>query len=378
MNEEVALTKAQFDKWSATDKWEYLQHHYHSSFWPEFGQDWKKHKAIAHPQFHHFMHLEHLKEAQLYKKIGDTKNAAKHSDWADAHKAEALTLYGKSKLPGHATVPKISPPEPKEAKKKEPKAPPEPVGPHPDAVEIEDHRFVHGKVYHRLDENGHDIYQVVHGGNDDWSHDWRTILRTVVLNPDDDYYSDPSPKLAPSKTRDPQSYYEWKDYTGNGYASINNKLRGNPNSETAQKLKKSLLKNCSPSDKEYSSYRGVKSNFNYEEGKVYRANAPTSTSVRAETATSFSGGDNTGKIIRFHIPKGAKIAWLQPMSKHPGENELALAPDTHFKVIEQRTIKLEIISPLKKFPVYKHTLLHLMEAEVLVSHKGDAIHANLD
>lgn len=146
-----------------------------------------------------------------------------------------------------------------------------------------------------------------------------------------------------------------RNYTGGSYTEINKCARGTGacTPATLNKIKqiKAAMK---PSTQNIKLYRktnlatfGVKNNAELEAlvGNTIRDDGVISTSIKE--------GTWSGQVhLKIEAPAGSKMAWVQPISYYPNENEMILAPGTEFEVIsvtphysypEQRVMVVRIV-----------------------------------
>lgn len=145
-----------------------------------------------------------------------------------------------------------------------------------------------------------------------------------------------------------------RDYTGSNYTAINKCLRGTgPCTPALEKTIKGIRGGMKPSTRDIVVYRktnaatfGLTSAKQLDDmvGKVIKDDGVVSTSI-------FQGTWSGQIQMIIEAPKGSKMAWVAPISKHPHENEIVVSPGTHFEIIEvtagsgytERTIRLRII-----------------------------------
>jgi len=146
-----------------------------------------------------------------------------------------------------------------------------------------------------------------------------------------------------------------KNYTGGSYTEINKCARGTGACSPATIAKiKQIKAAMKPSTENIKLYRktnlatfGVTSNEQLEAlaGKTIRDDGVISTSIVE--------GTWSGQVhLKIEAPAGSKMAWVQPISHYPNENEFVLAPGTEFEVISvephwsepnQRVMKVRIV-----------------------------------
>ena len=126
------------------------------------------------------------------------------------------------------------------------------------------------------------------------------------------------------------------NYTANGYSAINNGLRYPPPSESvkrhADNISSAMAKGGgAPSN--FTVYRGssFEGHANMKPGDIFSDAGFTSTSV--SKSQKFSG--NISYEIR--VPKGAKGAYVKPISSVKKENEFLIDKGARFKVVEATT-----------------------------------------
>lgn len=127
-----------------------------------------------------------------------------------------------------------------------------------------------------------------------------------------------------------------KYYTGHAYTAINKCLRGTGEcSTTVLNNIKHIKAAMKPSTESIILHRktnaatfGVTSPADMEKlvGKTVRDKGVISTSI--------SAGVWHGEIyLDIEAPVGTKMAWVQPISNHPTENEMVLAPGSQFEIL---------------------------------------------
>lgn len=125
-------------------------------------------------------------------------------------------------------------------------------------------------------------------------------------------------------------------YTGSSYTTINKCARGTgPCTPATLATIKNIKAAMKPSTENVKLYRktnfstfGVSTPQELEglAGKTIRDNGVISTSI--------TEGVWSGQVhLKIEAPAGSKMAWVQPISQHPSENEFVLAPGTDFEVI---------------------------------------------
>lgn len=143
-----------------------------------------------------------------------------------------------------------------------------------------------------------------------------------------------------------------KYYTGSAYTEINKCLRGTGVCTPALLGRiKSIQKAMKPSTRDIVIYRktnaatfGLATAAGLDDmvGKVIKDDGVMSTSIHQGT---WSGSIQ----MIIEAPKGSKMAWVAPISHYPQENEIMVAPGTHFEIISVtpngtgRTIRIRII-----------------------------------
>lgn len=127
-----------------------------------------------------------------------------------------------------------------------------------------------------------------------------------------------------------------RTYTGGEYTTINKCARGTaPCSPKTLGLIKNIKAGMKPSTKNVMVYRKTNANaFGFKNaaemeslvGKVINDDGVISTSIRSNM---WSGQLH----LEIEAPEGSMMAWVQPISIHPGEDEIVIAPGTHYEVI---------------------------------------------
>lgn len=130
-------------------------------------------------------------------------------------------------------------------------------------------------------------------------------------------------------------------YTGGSYTTINKCARGTaPCDEETKKVLANINAAMKPSTRNVTLYRatnpqtfGISTGEELESlvGKVINDNGVISTSI---TKIGWSGKVH----LEIEAPKGSNMAWVQPISLHPGENEMILAPGTHYEVVSYEKV----------------------------------------
>lgn len=157
-----------------------------------------------------------------------------------------------------------------------------------------------------------------------------------------------------------------KRYTGDGYSSINDCLRGLAPCTSATNNTITQLRNAmKPSTDNIVVYRktnpkafGLKysnepGNSGYPDlNEQLSALVGKTFEDKGVSSTSITDGTWHGLVhMEIEVPKGAKIAWVKRISKHPHENEIVLMPGTRFEVLS--------VTPAPSFPGGQHQLLKL-------------------
>ncbi len=127
-----------------------------------------------------------------------------------------------------------------------------------------------------------------------------------------------------------------RTYTGGSYTTINKCARGTaPCDEHTKKLLDNINAGMKPSTKDIMVFRktnpksfGLESAADVEAlvGKIINDDGVISTSIRSDM---WSGALD----LEIEAPKGSMMAWVQPISLHPSEDEIVVAPGTHYEVI---------------------------------------------
>lgn len=125
-------------------------------------------------------------------------------------------------------------------------------------------------------------------------------------------------------------------YTGGSYTTINKCARGTaPCDPHTKALVENIKAGMKPSTQDIMVFRktnpasfGLKEPSEMESlvGKVINDDGVISTSIRSDMWN--------GKLhLEIEAPKGSMMAWVQPISQHPGEDEIVVAPGTHYEVV---------------------------------------------
>lgn len=127
-----------------------------------------------------------------------------------------------------------------------------------------------------------------------------------------------------------------RTYTGSAYSTINKCARGvTPCDQTTKDLLDNIKSAMKPSTSNVILYRatnlhtfGLATTSELESliGKTISDNGVISTSI---TKIGWQGHVR----LEIEAPKGSHMAWVQPISLHPTENEMVLAPGTHYEVL---------------------------------------------
>lgn len=134
----------------------------------------------------------------------------------------------------------------------------------------------------------------------------------------------------------PEQKAALRTYTGSAYHSINKCLRGlqpceNYTLDGIERIKAAMKPTTDPITvfrKTNPNAFGLSSSKDLKDliGKTIKDDGIISTSIRSDVW----GGD---LALEIEVPRGAKIAWVQPISMHPDEDEIILAPGTHYEVV---------------------------------------------
>lgn len=127
-----------------------------------------------------------------------------------------------------------------------------------------------------------------------------------------------------------------KTYTGGSYTTINKCARGTaPCDPKTKKLIEDIKGGMKPSTDDITVFRktgpaafGLTSAADMKDlvGKVINDDGVISTSIK--------DGLWSGQLhLEIEAPKGSMLAWVQPISLHPGEDEIVVAPGTHYEVV---------------------------------------------
>lgn len=130
-------------------------------------------------------------------------------------------------------------------------------------------------------------------------------------------------------------------YTGGAYSTINKCARGTaPCDPTTKETLENIKAAMKPSTRNVILYRatnlnsfGIATTSQLEAliGKTVSDNGVISTSI---TKIGWSGHVR----LEIEAPKGSHMAWVQPISLHPSENEMILAPGTHYEVLTVKKV----------------------------------------
>lgn len=130
-------------------------------------------------------------------------------------------------------------------------------------------------------------------------------------------------------------------YTGGSYSTINKCARGTaPCDPTTKKTLDEIKSAMKPSTANVRLYRATNANsFGIASGDDFEALVGKTISDNGVISTSITKIGWSGKVLLdIEVPKGTHMAWVQPISYHPSENEMVLAPGTHFEVVSYEKV----------------------------------------
>ena len=125
-------------------------------------------------------------------------------------------------------------------------------------------------------------------------------------------------------------------YTGGAYTTINKCARGTaPCDPTTKETLNNIMAGMKPSTSNILLYRATNpQSFGLASGTEFESLVGKTISDNGVISTSITKIGWSGKVkLEIEVPKGSNMAWVQPISLHPGENEMVLAPGTHFEVV---------------------------------------------
>ena len=125
-------------------------------------------------------------------------------------------------------------------------------------------------------------------------------------------------------------------YTGGSYTKINQCARGTtPCDPTTKKTLEDIKSAMKPSTSNIVLYRATNpASFGISSGDELEAMVGKTINDNGVISTSITKIGWSGKIkLEIEVPKGSHMAWVQPISHHPSENEMVLAPGTHYEVV---------------------------------------------
>jgi hypothetical protein len=133
-------------------------------------------------------------------------------------------------------------------------------------------------------------------------------------------------------------------YTGSGYHDMNGFLRGKTRavSDVVKRYIRDAKSGMKPVTRNFLVHRGTNYTqfgvHSFEElvrmvGMDVTDEGFVSTSVGGRAAFS-----SNNVIMEIEVPKGAKAAYLKPISNFPSENELLLAPGTRFRILQVKKV----------------------------------------
>lgn len=128
-----------------------------------------------------------------------------------------------------------------------------------------------------------------------------------------------------------------RKYTGGDYSTINRCARGvAPCTSAVKQNLKDINAAMKPSTDDVVVFRKTSpKSFGVESGKDLEAMIGKTISDNGVISTSIRDNMWQGSLdIEIEAPKGSMMAWVQPISYHPGEDEIIVAPGTHYEIIE--------------------------------------------
>lgn len=128
-------------------------------------------------------------------------------------------------------------------------------------------------------------------------------------------------------------------YTGGSYTTINKCARGTaPCDEETKKVLANIKTAMKPSTKNIVLYRATNpQSFGISSGDELEAMVGKTINDNGVISTSITKIGWSGKVkLEIEVPKGSHMAWVQPISLHPNENEMILAPGTHYEVVSYK------------------------------------------
>ena len=127
-----------------------------------------------------------------------------------------------------------------------------------------------------------------------------------------------------------------RTYTGGSYIDINKCARGTAKctSETKAHLE-NIMAAMKPSTQNILVHRATNPKaFGLETGDDLKNLIGKSIKDDGVISTSIKKIGWSGKLrLDIEVPKGSKIAWVQPISLHPSEMEMVVAPGTHYEIV---------------------------------------------
>lgn len=127
-----------------------------------------------------------------------------------------------------------------------------------------------------------------------------------------------------------------KKYTGGAYTEINKCLRGTGTcSESTLNTIKGIKGGMKPSTESIMVYRKTNA-ATFGLGSAADAKNLVGTTIRDDgvISTSIKDGIWHGQLhLKIEAPVGSRMAWVQPISHYPSENEIVLSPGTDFEVV---------------------------------------------
>lgn len=128
-----------------------------------------------------------------------------------------------------------------------------------------------------------------------------------------------------------------RTYTGGSYTQINKCARGTaPCDPSTKKTLDDINAAMKPSTDNVVVYRKTNpASFGVTSGEDLKDMVGKTISDNGVISTSIKSNMWTGQLnLEIEAPKGSMMAWVQPISLHPSEDEMIVAPGTHYEVIE--------------------------------------------
>lgn len=140
-----------------------------------------------------------------------------------------------------------------------------------------------------------------------------------------------------------------RTYTGGSYTQINKCARGTaPCDPMTKKLLDDIKSAMKPSTDDIVVYRNTNpAAFGLTSGADLKSYVGKIIGDEGVISTAIKQIGWPGKLqLTIDVPKGARIGWVQPISLHPSEDEMVIAPGTQYEVVE-------VIEPHDTFGSYK-------------------------